>query len=297
MKKQLKLLVLLVPLVLILSGCSSTEPITTDPSGIWEWLVYVLALLIVKLGQIFGNNIGWGLVLATLIVRIAMIPLYKTQIKSSEAMTKIQPELKKLQEKYKNVARDDREGQMRQQQEMSALYKRYNVSPLSGCLPMLIQMPVLFAFYGAIRGLLINGMYSQPVQAANQGLLNLTGGVEMNSKFLGFELGERVILFAILAAVTTWASTKLSMMGAPKTEGAAADVSNSMLKVMPIMILFMGWSLPGALSIYWVVGNLVTLGQTLYFKRETIFNKKRSEVVEPTKDPEFKSIFDDKKKK
>ncbi len=274
MRKQHKFLLLMIPLVLVLTGCGVDEALTTDPSGIWDWIVYILAQLIVQLGHIFGDNIGWGLVMATLIVRIAMIPLYRKQIKSTEAMSKIQPEIKKIQDKYKNVPKDDREGQMKMQQEMSALYKRHGVNPLAGCLPMLIQMPILFAFYDAIRGLLMNGQ-----TVANEGLLNLTDGVGMSSQFLGFELSERVILFAILSALTTFISSKLSMMGQETPKGAAGDVSKSMLTVMPFMILMMGLTLPGALSVYWLVGNLVTIAQTVYFKRDKIFNSRRKEIT------------------
>ncbi len=279
MKKQYKLLLLMLPLVIVLSGCGTQpQPLTTDPSGLWGWLVYLLAMMIVKLGHIFGNNIGWGLVISTLIVRCAMIPLYRTQIKSTEAMSALQPEMKKVQDKYKNVPKDDREGQMKMQQEMSALYKRHGVNPLAGCLPLLIQMPILFAYYDAIRGLLLNGMYMDPVQPNNQGLLNLNNGQEMITQYMGFELSERVIFFAFLAGATTWLSTKLSMMGTPQTSGTANDITKSMLYVMPIMIFAMGWSLPGALSIYWVVGNIVTIAQTAYFKRHKIFNQRNKEV-------------------
>ncbi len=276
MKKQHRLLLLMMPLVVMLSGCGSPAPITTEPSGLWDWMVYILAQLIVQLGHIFGENIGWGLVFATLIVRIAMIPLYRKQIKSTEAMNKVQPEMKKIQDKYKNVAKDDKEAQMRQQQEMSALYQRHGVNPLAGCLPLLIQMPILFAFYDAIQGLLINGTYTN--EAVNQGLINLGGGA-MSSSLFGFELGERVILFAILAGATTWLSTKLSMAGTETPKGTAGDVSKTMLTVMPIMIFVMGLSLPGALSIYWLVGNLVTIAQTAYFKRDKLFNSRRAELT------------------
>ncbi len=276
MKKQHRLLLLMMPLVVMLSGCGSPAPITTEPGGLWDWMVYILAQLIVQLGHIFGENIGWGLVFATLIVRVAMIPLYRKQIKSTEAMNKVQPEMKKIQDKYKNVPKDDKEAQMRQQQEMSALYQRHGVNPLAGCLPLLIQMPILFAFYDAIQGLLINGSYTN--EAVNQGLINLGGGA-MSSTLFGFELGERVILFAILAGATTWLSTKLSMAGTETPKGAAGDVSKTMLTVMPIMIFVMGLSLPGALSIYWLVGNLVTIAQTAYFKRDKLFNSRRAELT------------------
>lgn len=277
MKKQTKFLMLMLPLVILLTGCGTPEPITTDPSGIWGRAVYLLAQLIVQLGRLMGNNIGWGLVLATLIIRGAMIPLYRKQIKTTEAMNKIQPEMKKIQNKYKKFDKSDREAQMRQQQELSALYKRHGVNPFAGCLPLLIQMPILFAFYDAIRGLLINGTYTNEV--ANAGLLNLTNGINMSQTFLGFDLGARVILFAILAGLTTWLSTKLGMIGAPQTEGTAADVTKSMLVVMPVMIFVMGLTLPGALSIYWLVGNLVTIFQTLYFKRDQIFNARRDQLT------------------
>ncbi len=278
MKKQHRFLLLMLPLVVMLTGCGTPVPLTPDPSGIWDTAVYWLAQLIVQLGHIFGENIGWGLVFATLIVRVAMIPLYRKQIRSTEAMNKVQPEMKKIQDKYKNVAKDDKEAQMRQQQEMSALYQRHGVNPLAGCLPLLIQMPILFAFYDAIQGLLINGQYMDPVQAANQGLINLGGG-DMASTLLGFDLGVPVILFAILAGLTTWISTKLSMAGTETPEGTAGDISKSMLTVMPIMIFVMGLTLPGALSIYWLVGNLVTIAQTAYFKRDKIFNSRRVELT------------------
>lgn len=278
MKNKHRFLLLMLPLVVLLTGCGENVPLTTDPSGIWDTVVYWLAQLIVQLGHIFGENIGWGLVIATLIVRLAMVPLYRKQIRSTEAMSKIQPEMKKIQDKYKNVPKDDREAQMRQQQEMSALYQRHGVNPLAGCLPLIIQMPFLFAFYDAIQGLLINGQYVKPAVAVNQGLINLGGG-DMVSTFIGFDLGNPVYLFAILAGATTWISTKLSMAGQPKQEGAAGDVSKSMLAVMPFMILIMGFTLPGALSIYWVVGNFVTIGQTVYFKRDKLFNSRRAELT------------------
>lgn len=277
MKKQHRFLLLMLPLVVMLTGCSTPAPITTDPSGIWSTAIYWLAKLIVSLGHLMGDNIGWGVIFATLIVRCAMIPLYKTQIKSTETMNKMQPEMKKIQEKYKNSPKSDKEAQMRQQQEMQALYQRHGANPLAGCLPLIIQMPILIAFYDAIRGLLVNGTYVN--QAPDIGLMNLTNGVGMNSQLFGFELGERVILFAVLAGLTTWISTKLSMMGTETPKGAAGDVSKTMLTFMPIMIFVMGLSLPGALSIYWVVGNLVTIGQTAYFKRDKIFNSRRNELM------------------
>lgn len=272
MKKKYRLFVLILPLVLLLSGCGANGPITTGPSGLWNWFVYLLAQIIVQLGHIFGNNIGWGVIFSTLIVRCVMIPLYRQQNKATENMNAIQPELKKIQEKYKKVSKSDKNAQMHEQQEIQAVYKQYGVNPMAGCFPILIQIPLMIAFYDAIQGLLIAGKYTTPAQAANQGLLNLTGGVGMTSTLLGFNLDERVIVFAILAGVTTFISTKLSMAGSEQPKGTAGDVSKGMLTIMPIMIFVMGMTLPGALSIYWLVGNLVTIAQTVFFKRDKLFN-------------------------
>lgn len=263
---KFKLILLLIPMTLILTGCDNS-PITENPSGIWDWLVYGLAQLIIVLGKVFGNNVGWGIVASTIVFRVLMIPLFRKQTQSTAKMQEVQPEIKKINEKYKN--KKDRETQAKKNQEIQALYKRHGVNPLSGCLPLLLQMPLLFAYYDAVTGLLINGKYDDTTDVAYQGLINLGAG-DMTQQLLGFDLAEPVIFFAIIAAVTTYFSSKLSMAGQNKSQ--ANDMMKSMTIVMPIMIFVMGITLPGALSIYWATSNSITIAQTAYFKRDVLFN-------------------------
>lgn len=267
MKKQTKLLLLMIPIVLLLAGCSN-EPLTYDVTGIWDTIVLWIAIVIIKVGQLFNNSLAWGLIIVTVIFRLLQIPFYKKQLQSQAEMAKIKPEQDAINKKY--AGKKDKESNLKKSQELQAVYQKHNVNPLAGCLPALIQFPLFFIFYDAIQGLLLNGKYVTPPVAANQGLLNLTNGAGMNEMFLGQDLSQPVILLAITSAALTYFNTKLSMAG---SDGQLPDAMKSMNIVMPIMIFFMGITLPGGISLYWSAGYVVMLGQVLYFKREKIFNK------------------------
>ncbi|MFV0246517.1 MAG: YidC/Oxa1 family membrane protein insertase [Mycoplasmatales bacterium] len=267
MKKQTKLLLLMIPIVLLLAGCSN-EPLTYDVTGIWDTIVLWIAIVIIKVGQIFNNSLACGLIIVTVIFRLLQIPFYKKQLQSQAEMAKIKPEQDAINKKY--AGKKDKESNLKKSQELQAVYQKHNVNPLAGCLPALIQFPLFFIFYDAIQGLLLNGKYVTPPVVANQGLLNLTNGAGMNEMFLGQDLSQPVILLAITSAALTYFNTKLSMAG---SDGQLPDAMKSMNIVMPIMVFFMGITLPGGISLYWSAGYVVMLGQVLYFKREKIFNK------------------------
>lgn len=282
MKKQNKLIFLFVPLLLLLSGCGASEYnlVTEFGQGFWENFVFVFSWMIVNSATILGDNLVYGLIFVTLAVRIAMVPLFKAQIKSSDAMQKIQPEIKKLQDKYKDA---DKQGKMKMQQETQDLYKREGVNPFAGCVPMLIQMPLLFVFYGAIQNLFIfysdeaTKVAAEAAAAVGDSTAAFIGasqsyapGIEFSKTLplLG-DMGETNIVMALLAAVTTYFSTKVSMMGQdPDAKGSG--MMKQMSIMMPLMILFFGMTMPGALALYWFLGNLVMIGQTLYYKRHKI---------------------------
>jgi YidC/Oxa1 family membrane protein insertase len=169
-------------------------------------------------------------------------------------MAVLKPEMDKIKKKYEG--KTDQESKMKMQQDTSALYKRHGINPLAGCLPLLVQMPLLFAFYAAISNLLVY-----------EGLA-LYGASDMSQSFLLWSsLGEPVILFAVLAAITTYMTTALSTYG---TDQADNQMMKTMKYVMPGMILVMGLSFPGALSLYWLIGNVFTIVQTLIIKRDDI---------------------------
>lgn len=260
-------------MLLLLSGCGVNGPDTVvipgQVDGIWNMIVYIFSEGIILLGGIGFDNLIIGLILMTLIVRVAMIPLYKRQIKSQAEMAKVQPEMKAIQNKYKD--RKDQESKIKQNQEIQALYARHGVNPLAGCLPLLLQMPLLFAFYDAIQNLLLYG----------DNTLDAYGVADYSTTLFGFDFSHPLIWVAALAAISTYYSTHVATLGAPKPDPAAGpDIMKTMKIVMPVMIFVMGLALPGALSIYWLTGNLVTIAQTLVIKRDTIFaNKEKNNFM------------------
>ena len=161
MNSKKKLILLLIPVVLLLSGCGQ---VSTEYTGVWNFLVIALAKAIVFFSDILGDSLGLGIITMTILVRVVMIPLYGSQIKSSEATKALQPKINKLNEKYSN--KKDQENQRKKSLEQQALYKEAGVNPLAGCLPIFIQLPILIAFYQAIEYLvppqaIINQMQEQ----------------------------------------------------------------------------------------------------------------------------------------
>ena len=107
-------------------------------------VIQVIQTLYHFLGSIGFPNYGLAIVLMTVIIKIILFPLTKKQIESTRAMMSIQPKMKEIQEKYKN-------DKVRLNQELAKLYKEQGVNPMAGCLPLLIQMPILFGIYYAVR--------------------------------------------------------------------------------------------------------------------------------------------------
>ena len=127
----------------------STTPIIGD-------LASIFGILMNGIYNFFGNtfgffSLGFSIVVFTIITRLLMLPLAFRQQKSMKEMQKIQPQIKKIQDKYKN--KKDHASQQKQQAELQALYQEHNVSPLGGCLPLLIQMPIIFSLYQVLRNI------------------------------------------------------------------------------------------------------------------------------------------------
>jgi len=257
-----KIILLMIPLVFLLTGCGTDGVVTPENAGgIWDWIVVFFSQSMIWFGTRLGNNIIVGLIVVTVLFRLVMVPLYRKQIKSSADMAKVQPEIKRVQDKYKG--KKDQESKQKVAQETQAIYKKHGINPLAGCLPMLLQMPLLFAFYAAISNLMIPPMGGGDIGLVVYGVSDMS----MNLSIFG-DLSNPSIFFAVFAAITTYYSTVLSTIG--NDQAAGSDMMKSMKIIMPLMILFMGFTLPGALSIYWSIGNLFTIIQTLILKRHEI---------------------------
>lgn len=240
MSRRILSISMLALLVLILSGCNpqAAAPIGPDAEGIWDkYFVYPLSWLIQESAMLLGGSYGLGILVATIIIRLIVLPLMVKQIKSSKKMQELQPELQKIREKHKNDPQ-------KAQQETMLLFQKNQVNPLAGCLPLLVQMPILIAFYHAIIR---------------------TEDIKTHT-FLWMSLGEKdpYYILPIIAGITTYLQSK--MMGSV-TQGNPQ--MQMMLVIMPLMILAIAVTLPSALSLYWVYGNLFTIVQTYFLYRDT----------------------------
>ena len=256
-RKRLLFTLGLVTVMMVLSACSTT-PITSESTGFWDGIViYNFSRIIIWFSNLFFGNYGMGIIVFTIIIRFILVPLNHFQTQSTRKMSKIQPEIKALQEKYSTKDTQTRE---LLQAETSRLYAENNINPYMGCLPALVQMPVMIALYQAISR-------TEVLRSGN---------------FLWMNLGEQDPYFVlpILAAILTYFTSKLTMMAQPDGGGPG----KSMMYAMPIMILFMGISLPSALSLYWVVSNAFSVGQTMLLNNPYKIIREREEEEQKKRD-------------
>ncbi len=216
--------------------------------------------ILLFLYKILGGNVVLAIVVFTILVRLATYPLTMKQQRSTKAMQELQPELKKLQEKYKN----DRERLAQAQWE---LYRQYGVNPLAGCFVLLVQLPILLGLYRAI----VATLAATPTQ-----LLNLSGRlwvsslsteVPLQNKFLWLNLAvpDPLYVLPLLVVVTTWLQQKLLMPTTTSASGTdqdqASQVSRQMMMLMPLMFGFFALSFASGLSIYFIASNIIGIGQ------------------------------------
>lgn len=240
----------LVAVVLLLSGCTEfDQPISSKSEGFWnEFIVWPLVSFIKLFADMFSSY-AIGIIVVTIIIRLVILPLTIKQIKSSKKMQEMQPKLKELQAKYSSK---DAATQQKYQQEMMQLMQTSGVNPLAGCLPIFIQMPILIGFYHAISR------------------MNATPAFELGT-FLTLPLAEPSILLAIIAGLIQY----VVLMTGPAVDNPQMKI---MMYIMPLMIIGFGIILPAALSLYWVVGNIVSVLQNLAIYKP--WNKNKPEAAD-----------------
>ncbi|MBL0385024.1 membrane protein insertase YidC [Tumebacillus sp. ITR2] len=228
---------LLVVLSMTLTGCTAhtTSNGQIDRSGIWGKFVGFVSDGLDYFYHVIGDY-GVAILIVTLIVRIIVFPLMMKQIRYQKVMQSIQPELAKIREKHK----DDKE---KINAETMKIFQQYGANPFSGCLPIVVQMPILFALYQAIN--------LNPDLKAHYFL----GILALSQK-----QGVANIILAVLSATTTFFQSKMSMTSAKDAN------AKMMLFFMPAMIAFFTWQFPAALGLYWIFGNILTIIQTYFTK-------------------------------
>ncbi|HYN99787.1 MAG TPA: membrane protein insertase YidC [Actinomycetota bacterium] len=239
--------------------------------GMGQLLAYFYSLI---------PNYGVAIIMLTMLVRTAMIPLAIKQAHSMQAnrgnaekMRKLQPEVKKLKEKYK----DDRQ---RQYEEQKKLYEEHGVNMLGGlggCLPMLLQMPIFFAMYSVLQGCnqIIGARDCVPGYHIPKDSPLYTSIVEQTDMFLGTNLEfspgrvfsesgtvavlPYVVLIAVMAG-TMWWQTSMMMKAQPAPDPQFA-ATQKIMKFMPLMLVVFSWNFPAGLILYWSASNTWTIGQ------------------------------------
>jgi YidC/Oxa1 family membrane protein insertase len=229
----------------------------------WGWYSFFTRPIfwVLDKANSFLGNFGLAILLLTVLIRGALFPLANAQFRQMTRMKKLQPEMERIKERNK----DDR---VAQQQEMMALYQREKVNPVSGCLPMLIQIPILFSLYKVF--LVTIEMYHTPFFGWIKDLsapdptswINLFGLLPFNPHallpgFLGFlSIGA----WPVLLGITQWVQTKMN-------PAPADPVQAQMFGYMPIIFTFMFATLPSGLVIYYTWSNFLTLLQQYFMMR------------------------------
>jgi YidC/Oxa1 family membrane protein insertase len=198
------------------------------------------------------SNYGVVIILLTITVRLVLTPLTISQTRSMSRMQKFQPELQELQKKFK----DDKQ---KLQQETMAFYKKNNVNPLAGCLPLILQLPVFFALFQALRTpspIVTNvlGVPYIPVYLFGN-IKNVIANIpNIKFNFLWLNLNERdpFFILVILMVATMFLSTKMT----------TTDPKQKMITyAMPVVFGVISWNMPSGILIYWVTTNIWSIGQ------------------------------------
>ena len=252
-------------------------------ASLFSFITWPVSWVIVQFhkvyGAIFGDDTGWawGLSIVSLVIliRICLIPLFVKQIKSTRAMQTLQPEMKKIQERYKN-------DKQRQSEEMMKLYKETGTNPLSSCLPILAQSPFFFALYHVLNGIATG----DTIGVINESLLASARkahifGAPLAAKFtdssstveaLGATLTDvrvvTAIMIVLMSASQFYTQRQLMTKNVDTTVKTPFMQQQKMLMyVFPVMFAVFGINFPVGVLVYWLTTNVWTMGQQMYVIR------------------------------
>jgi YidC/Oxa1 family membrane protein insertase len=236
------------------------------------WLVSGVMVVIHRaLSPVFGETSGvtWSLSIVGLVVmiRTLLIPLFVRQIKSQRALTALSPEMKKIQQKYK----DDRQ---KQSEELMKLYKEHKTNPMASCFPLLAQAPIFFALFTVL-----NGIGKNPPQARGA-LTDALAAQAAQAEFFGAPISQTflgssdlvvklvTVLLIVLMSLTTFTTQRqLMVKGMPKMDSSnnmMLQQQKIMLYLFPVIFAVSGVNFPIGVLIYWSTTNLWTWGQQYY---------------------------------
>ena len=226
-----------------------------------------------------NGSVGWSIILLTVLIRLILLPSSLKAAKSATKMQTLQPKMNEIKEKYKG-------DQKKQNEEMMRLYKEEGASPFGACLPLLIQLPILLILYRVFTIGLNTSRYDM--------LYSFTPRPEtLHPVFFGIDLAKPELwVLPILAGVLQLILSLMTMQKPVKNKDGKVDPMQAMTKQMtylfPIMTVFIGRSIPAALTLYWVITTIFGIGQQWYVNK----NIKDQKLKLKDKDTEKESIND-----
>jgi YidC/Oxa1 family membrane protein insertase len=239
------------------------------------WIMVAWHSLLTKIG--FPASSGWTWALSivglVIVIRIILIPLFVRQIKASRGLQLIQPEIKKIQAKYKG--KTDQESRQKMTQETMALYKETGTNPFASCLPIILQAPIFFALFRVLNGIPKAGFSIGALtptlreQAHNSTLF----GSPISATFMNSHLTSTKILAAILIVLmsastfTTQRQLMMKNMPASAMDNPFAQQQKILLYVLPLVFAVSGVNFPIGVLLYWLTTNVWSMGQQFYVIR------------------------------
>lgn len=263
MKKKIGLLSILTTTMLFLSGCAGVE---NQEGTFYNIFVKPMNGLLEFFSGLFNGSYGLAIIVITVLIRLVLMPLmlrnYKSQQEMKVKMDALRPEMEDIQKKLKDAKESgDKDEQMKLQQEMMGLYQKHGVNPLNmGCLPLIIQMPIIMGLYFAI-------LYSPEVS---------------EQKFLWFNLGQPDMIMMLVAGAVYFVQARVSLWTMPEQQKKQMKM---FIYLSPVMIMFISLKAVAALPLYWAVGGFLLIVQT-YLGRKLYYKEVEpsSETADATKE-------------
>jgi len=213
--------------------------------------IVVFLELMIKFFYSFVNNYGLAIILMTIVIKIILHPLTHKSFVSMRRMSALQPKITEIREKYKN-------NQQQMNKEISTLYKKEKVNPMGGCLPMLLQLPIFYALYALLSGM-IELRNESFLWIKDLSLPDSVATIKAAIPLLGYRVGNQgftdINILPFIMTITTLLQSKL-------TSGDQTNKQGKMMTyMMPIMFFFIFWNMPSGLVLYWTIQNILTIGQ------------------------------------
>lgn len=229
----------------------------------------ILNLLVIVLNFLPGNDLGWSIIIVTVLTRLVLFPLSHKALKSQKKLADFQPQLKEIQKKHKN-------NKQKQSQAVMAFYKQQNINPLSGCLPFLIQLPIIIGLYRVflvdLTAKNLTGLYSF-----------VASPLYINTNFLGVvNLLQASMVLALLSAFAQFLVSKITFnqkkkMGNQPSSGLQGMMGKQMTYILPFITFFIAQSFPAGLVLYWFTTTVFSFGQQIIINKTT--NQENNKIV------------------